>query len=122
MRRFRFATKEEYNAWFRAYRARRREWFREFNRKYNKQWRKENGYHNEERWHRANKVAVQSQIKLRRAVAQGKIKRLPCEECEDVNIKSVAHHDDYAKPFEVRWLCKVHHRRVHYRGVDNLRY
>ncbi len=26
----------------------------------------------------------------------------------------VAHHDDYAKPDEIRWLCRGHHMRWHY--------
>lgn len=27
--------------------------------------------------------------------------------------KANAHHDDYAKPLEVRWLCALHHQRHH---------
>lgn len=35
----------------------------------------------------------------------------PCEECGAE--KAEAHHDDYAKPLEVRWLCRSHHRQHH---------
>lgn len=45
------------------------------------------------------------------AVAQGKMKRHPCEVCGEGPTE--AHHDDYAKPLEVRWLCFVHHQEVH---------
>jgi hypothetical protein len=47
-----------------------------------------------------------------RKVNQGFLKRQPCEVCgteEDVQ----AHHDDYSKPLDVRWLCRKHHREHH---------
>jgi hypothetical protein len=45
------------------------------------------------------------------AIRTGKIKRKPCEICgyQPAN----AHHDDYSKPLEVRWLCDKHHREAH---------
>lgn len=53
--------------------------------------------------------------KARRAVANalktGAITRLPCEVCGDT--KSEAHHEDYRKPLDVRWLCFYHHRIAH---------
>jgi hypothetical protein len=33
-------------------------------------------------------------------------------------VKAEAHHDDYSKPFEVRWLCRMHHRAVHGQKAD----
>ena len=47
---------------------------------------------------------------LNHAVRDGIVKRLPCEVCGN---KSEAHHTDYAKPLEVRWLCFPHHRQAH---------
>ena len=41
----------------------------------------------------------------------GNITRKPCEVCGDV--KAEAHHDDYSKPLDVRWLCFTHHREAH---------
>ena len=40
-----------------------------------------------------------------------KIKRKPCEVCG--NLRVHAHHDDYYKPLEVRWLCVKHHNELH---------
>lgn len=46
-----------------------------------------------------------------RAIATGKLKRLPCQKCGDKN--SQAHHTDYTKPLEVEWLCFKCHRKEH---------
>lgn len=35
----------------------------------------------------------------------------PCERCG--RRPTEAHHDDYGKPAEVRWLCVSHHRLLH---------
>lgn len=45
------------------------------------------------------------------AIRDGKLIRKPCEACGDTNVH--AHHDDYGKPLEVRWLCQKHHLEVH---------
>ncbi len=56
--------------------------------------------------------------KVRSAVYQGKIKRLPCEKCGDPN--SEAHHEDYSKPLEVVFLCKKHHNELHRSKTSNV--
>ena len=45
------------------------------------------------------------------AVRDGKLFREPCGDCGAE--KAHAHHDDYAKPLNVRWLCPAHHREWH---------
>jgi hypothetical protein len=47
------------------------------------------------------------------AVRDGRLIKQPCEVCGDM--KSHAHHNDYAKPFEVIWLCALHHQREHHK-------
>jgi hypothetical protein len=47
------------------------------------------------------------------AVAAGWTERQPCEVCGQ---PAQAHHPDYAKPLEVRWLCPTHHRALHRKG------
>lgn len=50
-------------------------------------------------------------ISVGNALRDGRLHRQPCEECGDTNVH--AHHDDYAKPLKVRWLCPMHHKRHH---------
>lgn len=45
------------------------------------------------------------------AIARGKVHKQPCEICGVEPAE--AHHDDYNKPLEVRWLCKNHHSEWH---------
>jgi hypothetical protein len=42
------------------------------------------------------------------AIRDGRLKRQPCVYCG--NPKSQAHHDDYAKPLDVKWVCFKYHR------------
>jgi hypothetical protein len=46
------------------------------------------------------------------AMRDGKLFKEPCEICSEVNAVH-AHHDDYAKPLNVRWLCAAHHSQWH---------
>ncbi len=46
------------------------------------------------------------------AIFRGNLKPRPCEVCgatRDID----AHHDDYSKPLDVRWLCRAHHKQHH---------
>lgn len=45
------------------------------------------------------------------AVRDGRLVPMPCEACGLGEVQ--AHHDDYSKPLDVRWLCFVHHRETH---------
>jgi len=47
----------------------------------------------------------------RTAIKRGKLLRVPCEVCG--NAKVDAHHEDYSKPLDVRWLCRKHHLQHH---------
>jgi ribosomal protein S27AE len=50
-------------------------------------------------------VAVQT------AVRNGILIAMPCEKCGST--PTHAHHDDYSKPLDVRWLCAVCHVDEH---------
>ncbi|MGL5551487.1 MAG: hypothetical protein ACRDCV_04165 [Plesiomonas shigelloides] len=49
---------------------------------------------------------------VQRAIRSGKLHRMPCEECGSTD-NVHAHHDDYLKPLNVRWLCAAHHSQWH---------
>ncbi len=50
---------------------------------------------------------------VRREIGAGRMVRGPCEVCSE--FPTDAHHDDYDKPLEVRWLCRTHHNAHHRR-------
>lgn len=58
-----------------------------------------------------NRQKNAARSKLQSAVRYGKIERRPCEVCGSEN--SEAHHEDYGRPFDVRWLCRTHHAERH---------
>lgn len=45
------------------------------------------------------------------AIRIGTLIKQPCEVCGKDS--HVAHHDDYDKPLDVRWLCATHHKEWH---------
>ena len=49
--------------------------------------------------------------KTNREINSGRLVRQPCEVCGSV--PTHAHHDDYEKPLDVRWLCRSHHVEHH---------
>lgn len=60
---------------------------------------------------RRNKADQKARNALNYQIARGWIQRQPCDVCG--NPKSQAHHHDYSKPFDVRWLCQKHHAEAH---------
>jgi uncharacterized protein (DUF983 family) len=48
---------------------------------------------------------------IRNAVQRGALVRGPCEVCG--REQSHGHHDDYNRPFDIRWLCSTHHAEWH---------
>lgn len=61
--------------------------------------------------------------KVYKAVRLGILKPLHCEVCGKFPMKKNgvrnvhAHHDDYNKPLEIRWLCSKHHLEWHLNNV-----
>lgn len=56
---------------------------------------------------------IDARMAVSKAKDNGELKQLPCEVGVDCAGRMEAHHDDYNKPLEVRWLCKKHHSEHH---------
>jgi len=65
------------------------------------------------------KAVDRAQNITERAIISGVLKPQPCEVCgangtmSDGRREVQAHHDDYEKPLQVRWLCQKHHHEHH---------
>lgn len=46
------------------------------------------------------------------AIRDGRLAKKPCESCGTTH-RVQAHHDDYSRPLDVRWLCFRHHLEHH---------
>ncbi|MCC5968382.1 MAG: hypothetical protein JJU15_00360 [Pararhodobacter sp.] len=67
----------------------------------------------QEHWRKRNPKKHWAHRATRSAIRSGLLSPAPCEVCGDP--KSEAHHPDYDRPLFVVWLCRAHHRAVHYR-------
>jgi len=70
------------------------------------------------RYYVENLRKVRAHTLLRQALTYGDVQRAECEICTFLGLvsnwrKTVAHHEDYERPLDVRWLCHAHHRQLH---------
>lgn len=80
----------------RAQKPKRKEWQRKFSASQRIKWKKKR----------------EARYKFWNSFKRGRIKKLPCEKCKTEELVE-AHHPDYNKPFEVMWLCSLHHKEWH---------
>ena len=62
-------------------------------------------------WRKKNPGGANAHQKLYLAIKNGKIKRSACLVCGRKDTHG--HHQDYKKPYDVIWLCPVHHKLIH---------
>lgn len=53
--------------------------------------------------------------KVTNAIRDGRLFKEPCVKCGSKKVE--AHHHDYRKPLDIKWLCLIHHREEHGRPV-----
>lgn len=67
-----------------------------------------------QKWNKRNYEARIAHQKVYRAVKTGKlVKPTSCERCRLDASRIEAHHDDYSKPLNVKWLCTLCHSITH---------
>lgn len=57
----------------------------------------------------------QARAAVSSAIRSGRLLPQPCEVC---GLKAEAHHSDYSRPLDVRWLCPSHHGVEHWKPVS----
>lgn len=57
------------------------------------------------------KTAQRAHGTVAEAIERKRLFRQPCEVCGRTKVQ--AHHDDYSKPLDVKWLCPHHHKALH---------
>lgn len=67
--------------------------------------------HKKPGWLKRNRLKNEARQYVYLAIRFGDLTPHPCEVCGVSNVQ--AHHDDYSKPLEVRWLCVTHHNEHH---------
>lgn len=88
----------------------------EYSRSY---WRSEEGREKREAskrsWRERNREKMRAHSAVARALRKGTLVRpLDCEGCGgNYTGKLEAHHDDYSKPLDVKWLCDECHKKRH---------
>ena len=59
-----------------------------------------------------NKKKYRAHGKIAYEIKMGNLTKKPCEICGSISNLN-AHHDDYDKPLDIRWLCSKHHAEWH---------
>lgn len=89
----------------------RHEQYREYDRMRQQEvYRKENKVRYRQTFYSRHPQKRKAHYAVHYAVRMGHLIPQPCEKCGK---KAEAHHDDYSRPLDVRWLCLKHHREHH---------
>lgn len=72
---------------------------------------KKRDYHKKNSENPDYKLKIAARTTVNRYIRLGRLFKKPCEVCKAEKVE--AHHDDYMKPLEVKWLCRKHHAEHH---------
>lgn len=63
------------------------------------------------KWEIKNPFKKKAHMKVTAALKAGTLLKKPCKVCKNKRVD--AHHQNYAYPLKVVWLCRLHHKAVH---------
>ncbi len=117
-KKFRQENNEKYLQLQRNYRLKDLEKYRELSRKYFKSEEYKRKRNLRKGHLKYNPFKIKARKILQAAVRVNFILRPnTCSKC-GIECKPDGHHDDYSKPLEVRWLCKICHNHEHKKLLD----
>ena len=70
------------------------------------------------RWREKNPKKRSVHVAVGNALRDGGLIKQPCQVCGDTTVH--AHHCDYNKPFDILWLCPLHHEAWHQEHGEGL--
>jgi len=70
-------------------------------------------------WREKNTIKRAAHIIVGNAIKNGSLVKKPCEVCGKKKVD--AHHDDYSRSLDVKWLCRKHHMEHHKNERERLR-
>lgn len=71
-------------------------------------------YRGTKKYRQQNPIKMQAHNRVSKALANGRLSRgEACQECGDSESRLHAHHDDYLRQLDVRWLCAACHKAWH---------
>ena len=73
------------------------------------------GYERTKKYRKNNSDKIKARNIVQKAILSGKLVKGVCEICGDTDTE--AHHEDYSKPLDIKWLCKKHHEDCHHDDV-----
>lgn len=76
---------------------------------------KEKHNKNARKYAKKNHLKTYARDVVRNDIRHGRTNKKPCEVCGILKVH--AHHDNYDRPRDVRWLCISHHVEVHHGSI-----
>ncbi len=69
------------------------------------------------KYRKENPEKYKATMAVSNAKRSGKIVEQPCSVCGSTE-RLEAHHEDYSKPLEIKWLCSACHHAVHHKDFN----